>query len=258
MYQQKKQKRKFVLNFNILLIILIPLVFIGITAAKYIQEKSIELIYQAKAFYFESDFLADNTAPKVYTYEIGNTEIAIELKNSADDLRFSEVDIKYEVEITDVNGNLVKDSNGETLKPVLGELKKDRLDSNIITFSNLHSGTYIITATSIKPYKKTIQATFFISDKDNSIEYHVNDAISSPILQLTVLVKDYEGAVDVVWPSGVAPDTTFSILSGINSGYDGGSTKIYFKANSEYIFQFFKKQPSIKYTDDNFSVGRSG
>lgn len=257
MSQANKYKIKNELNFNMLLLILIPMILIGGAVAKYIQEKDTEIVYQAKSFYFESNILSDNTNPRSYTYEIGNNNISFELKNNIDDLRYSEVDIEFVAMITDVQGNQVKDKEGEIIAEQTGKLLKNAINSQKIEFSNLPSGTYKVTAKAMKPYEKTLQATFLITEKNENIEYQVSDALNSPVLQLTVKTKDYSGNIKISWTEGIAPDTTNAKLSEVNVGYDGGSITVAFESNSEYNFQFFKKQTSLIYNKDDFSLERS-
>ena len=86
-----KIKLKFNLSLNTLLLIIIPVLFIGGSLARYIRQRTEDLVYEAKNFYFESDLLSDNTNPAVYTYDIGTDTISFKLKNNIDDLRHSEV-----------------------------------------------------------------------------------------------------------------------------------------------------------------------
>ena len=102
--RQKRRKRRIKnkITVNKLLIILIPILLIGTSLAKYLQEKNMELLYEAQNFYFESDLLSDNSNQLAYTYDIGNDTISIVLRNNIDELRYSEVNIEYDVCITDI------------------------------------------------------------------------------------------------------------------------------------------------------------
>ena len=217
---KRKVKKKIKLNFNVILLILIPIFVIGMSVASYVQKKHTDTVYTAESFYFESDLLSDNTNPSAYTYEIGKNEISIQLTNNIDNLRYAEVDIKYIVTITDSNGNEVVDKNGNKILEKSGTLLKDSINSNIINFSNLKSGVYIVTAKAIKPYTKVLQANFVITEKNNEITYQVNDSINSPVVQLTVMNKDYNGNIKITWPEGVAPDSTNSKFYNVNAGYN--------------------------------------
>lgn len=254
---KKKNKIKFRFNFNKLLLLVIPIIFLTGSVAKYVKEKNTELVYEAKNFYFESDLLSNNTKALAYTYDVGNDEITINLKNNIDELRYSDVDIKYTVSLTDMQGNEVKDRNGDIVEDINGKLSNNSIDSKKITFENLSEGKYIVIAKAIEPYEKTLQASFTLKSKNESIEYKVSDSVNSPVLQLTVKTTDYKGNVKITWPSNVVPDNTESKFVNVNSGYNGGNIDIPFETNSEYIFQFFKKQPSICYDKSSFMVERS-
>lgn len=253
----KKSKIKSRFNFNKLLLIAIPVICITGSVAKYVQEKNAELVYEAKNFYFESDLLSNNTNPLAYTYDVGNDKIAINLKNNIDDLRYSDVDVKYTVTITDMQGNQVTDKNGDVVEAEDGKLSNSSIDSDEITFEDLPAGKYIVTAMATEPYEKKLQASFVITSKNENIEYQVSDAVNSPVLQLTVKTTDYKGNVKITWPSNIAPDNTDPMFTNVNSGYAGGNIVIPFETNSEYTFQFFKKQPTLSYDKTSFVVERS-
>ena len=252
-----KTKIRFSLSLNTFLLIAIPVFLIGGSLAKYIQEKTADLVYEAKNFYFESDLLSDNTNPAAYTYDIGTDTISFKLKNNIDDLRCSEVEISYTVKLTDIQGNIVKDKDGNDVTELTGVLSKNLIDSDIIEFNNLPSGNYLVTAKAISPYAKTIQGSFVLTENNNEIIYSVNDSVNSPILLLTILAIDYEGDINISWPEGLAPDSTNEYFENINTGYSAGNITVTYESNSEYTFQFFKKDPSFVYSKSNFSVERS-
>ena len=206
---------------------------------------------------FESDLLFDNTNPVAYIYDIGNDKITFNLKNNEDDLRSSEVDIEYEVYITDIYGNPVIDKSGNLIESLKGTLKKDLIDSDELSFENLPEGNYIITAESTKPYAKKLQGSFSLKESKEEIEYWVNDSVGSPLVLLTVNTQDFEGNCLIKWEDGLAPDITDEKFSNINSGYNQGECVISVNSNSEYTFQFFKSNPNVVFSKDDFEVGRS-
>lgn len=226
-----------------------------VVLAKYHQILNERILYDADDFYFESDLLSTNVNQQSYTYKRGIDYIEILLKNNIDLLRYSDVKINYFVEITDINGNAIKDKDGNEVAKVDGILKKGEIDSSRIVFDNLPSGVYVVTAISTKPYKKQIQANFILTDEDKEITYYVNDVKDSPILNLTVSTKEYSGDINISWPAGVAPDSTDSSFSSVDSGYLASSTTVLFKSNSEYIYRFFKEDASVVYSSADFSVG---
>ena len=155
------------------------------------------------------------------------------------------------------SGNEVKDKNGQIVSNVEGELSKNSIDSDIIEFTNLPTGNYLVTAKAISPYAKTLQATFSLTQKNEDIEYSISDSIGNPILQLTVRTFNYKGNVKITWPSNIAPDNTNMMFTDINTGYNAGNKEITFETDSEYVFQFFKLNPNAVFSKNDFSVERS-
>lgn len=249
-----KKGKKIALLKYIVLLILISLLFLEISYSKYVDEKKQETVYRGTDFYLESSMLQNSITVPIYTYEKGINTITVDLNNYIDELRFSEVSINYEVSITDTNGNAVTDKNDKPIMEKTGTLSKLSKKTENITFDNLKSGTYVVTAKSLGPYSKTIKANFIITENDNSIEYTVNDSVDSNILQLTVSTKDYNGNIKISWPEGLLPNSTDPKLAGINTGSSAGNVIISFNANSEYTFQFFKNNPNIKFEKNQFTV----
>lgn len=193
--------------------------------------------------------LRDNTNPVSYSYQRGIDSITVELKNNIDDFRFSEVEISYEVYITDLNGNKVINKNNEEVPIQKGKLTNKEIEKDVITFENLASGNYVVSAKSVSPYEKTIQANFNLTNKDEEIIYQVSDSVNSPVLQLTIITKDYSGDITINYPKGVIPDNTDSKFP---TDFTDSQFTVKFNANSEYTFQFFKNDPTKVYTKSDF------
>lgn len=244
-----KKKRFF------LCLVVLFFIFISFTLAKYIQKKDQDTLYEASAFYFESDYLNDLSNVKSYTLESGIDDIAFEIHNNVDELRYSDVKINYQVTLTDIDGNSVKDKDNQSISMITSTLDKGSIHKNDHKFSNLKDGIYVVTATSIKPYSKTIKANFIITNSITEINYNVTDATNSPILQLMIDTKDYNGNVKIEWPNGVTPDNTNPIFADVTSGYTKANKVIAVQKNSEYIFQFFKENPNLVFSNDDFKVG---
>lgn len=238
-------KRKFAII--IILIFAIGIISSSIVMAKYFSDKEKETLYVAESFYFESDLLTSDATTKTYTYQKGKDNIQIVLKNNIDDFRFSDVDIDYSVKITDLNGTEVK-------SPIQGTLSKGSINEQTISFNNLATGSYTITATAIAPYEKTIKANFIIEAKNTDISYRVTDVTNSAVAQLTITTNDYNGNVKITWPQGVAPDSTNSIFSDVNTGYNSSNKTIEVSSKSETIIQFFKEDASQQYKTEDFQV----
>lgn len=239
-----------------LILLAIPIIFIGTTLAKFSSNTNQDVVFEAKNFYFESDLLHDATNPISYTYQKGVDEISVILKNNIDEYRFSDVEIEYKVQITDQEGNSVNDKNGVKVEAQEGKLSNTKIIENEIKFSNLPTGIYVVKAEAIKPYTKTLQAIFTITNREEEIIYEVNDEENSPIVYVTMKTIDYSGNILIAWPSGVYPDSTNSFFENTETGVGGGTTTISFNSNSEYSFQFFKNNPTTVYTKNDFIIER--
>lgn len=134
---QKEKSNKTQRNVKILIMAVVLLVCtltISIVAAKYIAEKSSDGSVRANNFYFTSNLLDG----KKHTLAPGSTSITFTLGNHEDDLRYSEMDIKYEVTVN--NGATVKAGTG------MGKLAKNDINDAKVTIQNLKPGTYTVTA----------------------------------------------------------------------------------------------------------------
>ena len=253
MRNKKDKHQKKVKKIPIWPIIFIPLLVVGVTLAQYVAEKHKEDVIQTGSFYFESTLLKEENPP-IYEYEKGVNSISVDLNNFVDELRNSELNIDYIVSLTDSNGNTMTDINGNTIADKTGVLPKNRRHTENIKFENLKSGTYTVTANATGPFQKTLKANFVITQRDDEIKYSVSDSIRSAILQLTVSTQDYSGDVQINWPEGVSPDSSESKFQNVNSGFLQGNCLIHFEANSEYTFNFFKKDPNNVFKTENFSI----
>lgn len=230
-------KKDRLMFFSVLLIALAFAVSMcALVWAKYISQEKKDTVVAAQAFYFESDLLTEDGA--TYTLAPGTTQIDIVLKNYADELRVSDVDIDYEVTVT-----------GQAKQT--GKLGAVNKANETIHITGLTNDIYEVVATAIAPYTKTLKATFVIPATTGGVYYSVSDAANSPVLRLTVWTEDYSGNVSISWSgTSVSPDNTDPLLANAT----GTSTTVDFENDAEYTFIFFKKDPSAVYTDDNFVV----
>lgn len=251
--EKRRIKRPFI--YYVIAFVLVIGLITSFVVGKYVHVKNKSSLYEASSVYFESDVL-DSTNPKSYTYKNGTSEISIKVMNYIDKLRYSETDVKYKVSITDSTGGAVTDSLGNTASSINGTLKGGSKNSEVVTFSNLKSGVYKVTAVLVKPYSKILEGTFELLPESSLVSYNVSDSTNSPLVLLTVSTLDYDGDIQITYPANVAPDSTDALLSSVNSGYDGGTVTVSFKANSEYVFKFFKKTPSEVFSKGDFTVAR--
>lgn len=239
-YQPKyggKPKKKILSVFSVCMLVFLACA-VGLSAfvwAKYLSDEAKDTVVAAKSFYFESDLLS--AEQPTYTLAPGTKSITIRLKNHADALRFSDVNISYKVTAT-----------GQTAKT--GTLTGGKNTDVDVTFDNLTAGTYTLTAEATSPYSKVLSAKFVIPDEEGGIAYSVIDVKNSPVLRLTVWTNDYSGNVKLTWPSGVYPDNTDPLLASVT----GTAATLNFKNDSEYTFVFFKNTPSTVYTREQITA----
>ncbi len=244
-------KNKFIL----IVAFVVTILFIPPVLAKYYQLVGTGVVYETEDFYFESDLLKSDTEINSYTYQKGINSIKVTISNNIDSLRYTEIPIQYVVSIKSLSGEIVKDTDGKVIDDVTGSFNGSGIDSRTVEFSKLSAGAYKITATSTSPYQKILQAIFYLTDVEEDITYQLSDSASSPILYLTVLTADYSGNIRITFPEQIIPDSTdvhFQNVD-INGTFN---VVIPFKANSEYTFPFFKKDPSIVYDKSDFLVER--
>ena len=235
---------------KIILIIVILLVLFSIVvpiSAKYINniKKSMEI--QGSEMYFSSDLLEEpsisDTYPK-YTLSEGTNTIVFKLKNYIDDLRFSELDITYNIKVYNSLDTLVHQENGE----ILYSSSKQEKD---ITISGLNSDKYTVIVTSMSPYVVTLKGEFTILESNDDFTYVVSDGIGSSIVQVVITVTDFEGKINIKWPTGVSPDISNPLLSG---AVDCTNYSIEFEKYSECTLIFFKTNSTIKYLETDIIV----
>lgn len=205
--------------------------------AKYQADQKKDTVVAAKAFYFESDLLSEDNP--TYTLAAGTKSITVCLRNHADALRHSEVNIAYKVTAT-----------GQTAKT--GTLTGGKKSDADVTFDNLAAGTYTVTAEATSPYSEKLSATFVIPATQGQVEHSVLDAKNSPVLRLTVWSNDYSGSVQISWPEGTYPDNTDPLLA--NASNSTRKITVSFKNDAEHTFVFFKNDPKSQFTDEQFSA----
>lgn len=240
------------MNKKVKVIISVSIVFlllstIAIVMAKYIRNNDSDTGVVAKEFYFTSDYLdvekTDGTFPE-YTLGTGVNDIVFNLNNYVDELQFTQVDIEYEITVTDLSSAVIKELSGT--------IAKASTKNNVtISIEDLAPGTYIVVAKSTSPYSSTLKGKFTIKPLNESFTYTVSDDIGSPIVQVTISVEDYEGKINIKWPSGVKPDNSDPLLAG---AVDCSDYSVLFEKFSEYTFIFFKTDSNTKYETTDFVV----
>lgn len=245
MKEKWRYEKKISNKFNIILLVVLTIVLVGTTVAKFIFEENFETAYKANNFYFNSDLLSVPEENLEYVYPRGLDEISFSLINYDDSLRISEINYDYIV-------NLEKDN--EIIDTKTGTLLKNQMSSETIKFDGLSVGEYLVTAKVESPYKKILTAKFSLLEEDENIEYVVNTSEETYIVEVKVTTKEYNGNISITYPEGVVPDNTDVK---IENGASSNTIKSVFEKDSSYTFVFLKNDKTDIYAKEDFSVERS-
>ncbi len=209
-------------------------ILIGTAIGRYQHQFYSEGSARAKEFYFTSDFLDGNT----HTLGPGSTEVTFSLGNHADELRFSEVDITYEVTVTPMEGTSAADLKVEYINSDK-KLLCTGVQDHDVTIKGLVPGKYTVTATGTGGYQQTLTAVIEVLSQE-SVVYKYLDTTNSEYVLLTVWAQGYTGDVTITPPTGMIPDNTDLVMRNAKTGTaftDGTSFKG--DAYSSHVYRFF-------------------
>lgn len=200
--------------------------------AKYQNEyKDNEQLISSKQFYFSSDLLDD----KEHTIATSTTTTTVEiiLMNHLDELRYSSVDINYEVVVKDYNTNL------EVELPIInssGVINSGDLNDVTISISGLEPGKkYLIEATSKTPYQQVLTGVVNVQAID--LNLYTEISTKGNVVELKVSTVDYSGKVLIKYGSGLVPDNTDSMMNDWQSGEQ--TKEVMFTSYYQHVFRFF-------------------
>ncbi len=216
-----KLNRKKVIISTIAVVLSLCVLMVGMLAAKYLNERSSDGLVKAKNFYFTSSLL-DGEEHKLAS---GSTSFTFTLGNHEDDLRYSEVDIFYEVTV---------DNGAEITSGGSGTLASGSIQDKEVTVSNLQPGTYTVTAVGKGGYSKTLTATIVVPEMETKIYYHIDDSSSEYTLLTVWNEGDKEGNVTVAY-TGI-PDNTNSDMTDWRTN---DSHQLTIKPHESKQFRFF-------------------
>lgn len=214
--------------------------------AKYTQQTDSQGLLKAREFYFTSDLLMAGGAE--YTLNPGTSQISFELRNHADGLRYSEVNVSFTVSV----------EGGGTLDIASG-LLTGTADSSTKTvkLSGLQPGnSYTVTATGTGGYEKVLSATFTVAAEGTGI--YKNTVETPEYIQLTVWTENVSGDVQITLPDHLIPDATDSRLSAIRNYTDGSYQGGTYAAGTlgayeSHVYRFFKED-GLRLTDITVTV----
>lgn len=238
--------------FSCIGILLVIIAILGIRSliAKYQDKESKTDAVQTEEFYFTSNCLSENG--ETITLAADTSQINIELRNYADDLRYSPKTIQYTYDVK-------KENDAQSIAEGTGEITGGEKNTSNLAINNLENGTtYKVTVTSTDPFHSVLKGTFKIVEKNTEIHYAVTDTAGSAYVLVQVDVEAYDGKAKLEWPEGIIPDSTDSTFSGIttweNNKYSSGNVKVSLKPYSSYTYRFFKENVSKLYNKENIKV----
>lgn len=170
--------------------------FAGVTAARYVMQRTNQGIIAAQDFYFTSDFLKEESDKALYFID-PKMPVTIHLYNSEDSLRTTPGEIRYQVAVT--GGTCTDPSKG-----VIGSSSKPEV-SDLTIEPDEAAQSVTVTVTSTTPYKKVLTAEFKI-EKGNAVV--IEDNAGSRAAVLTMTCADDAKTIEIALPAGVIPDQT--------------------------------------------------
>lgn len=207
-YLKKKRisrKRSALRVWVLVVLVLLTSGGIGTAVAKYIQSTDGKLLVKAPEFYFTSDLLTEDGKTS-YMLNSNTTQVQFKLSNAADELRFSETDVVYEVSTT--GGTLSCVPHGTATAEIEKKFPKDRVSEATWILSGLQPGvTYTVTAKATAGYTKTLSATFRVADKDQNVYKNLTKSPDGYLL-LTVWTHNVAGTLNITFNDGLVPDNT--------------------------------------------------
>ncbi len=231
-----KTRRLLILASAVLL--LAVLLAIGVTFAKYADNKSEKIPVSSKAFYFESDYLTEDNHK--YTLNPGTTSVTFNLYNYENELRWSDVDCTYTANVETEDESFSLPNSTYTLTA------SEEAKSQEVTLTGLKNGySYKVTVTATGGgYQKTLSATFTVGTADG---FYMNLSDKGSYVVLTVWTENITGDVTISVPAGLIPDSTDPVLSSAKN-YENSTYKNFNVADqssfispySSHSYRFFK------------------
>lgn len=226
--EKLKTNRKKVIISTVVVVLSLCALTVGMLVAKYFNEKTSDGLVRAYNFYFTSNLLDG----KEHTLAPGSTEVTFTLGNHEDNLRYSEVEISYEVTVD--NGAKVKDNTGT------GTLAGGSVKDAEVTIENLQPGqTYTVTAVGTGGYTKTLRATIVVPENAVQLYYH-KDTSADEYTLLTVWNEGgKEGEVTITY-MGIPDNTNPNMTTWTKSeGSTQKSETVTIKPHESKAFRFF-------------------
>lgn len=219
------------------------LILISAALGKYQHQIDNDGYVRAKDFYFTSNLLDGGTHTLAPIDSTGKTSVTFTLGNHADELRYSEVDIAYEVKVAPEEGVTIGDGNR-------GQLTAGSLHDATVTLTFKNSGIYTVTAIGTGGYTKTLTATIVIPDQAAHL-YQYRENGDGYVLLTVWNEGNQDGDVTITY-SGI-PDNTNPDMTDWKTG-DNINQPVEIKAHESKVFRFFGRGVTLDVTQGGNSV----
>lgn len=194
MRAEKKRRRGRVPAFAVI-VLGIMAAFTGITAARYVMQRTGQSLVAAQDFYFTSDYLKEESANACYYVDPAKTEFTVKLRNYEDSERTTPGEIRYKITV----------SGGSSAAPAVGTLAENAAGTieEIKITPAKDAETVTVTAQSTAPYQKALKAVF---TRKAGNQFQLEDEQGSRAAVLTMICTDTAKNISISLPPGVIPN----------------------------------------------------
>lgn len=194
MKKMSKKRKVFVLSLVLLLLLVL---FLQSSLARYIYHSIHNFILESQGFYFSSSILKKEGA----SYSINNWDgvndysLTIDVNSKKNDLVWTKSDIQYQINV--ICPEYVECSTNKTNGIIYQTTKADSFIVNIHPKQTMRDGENIevkVEATSTFPYQKKLSATYQIGVETMNFSYQITDHVGDKYftLELTNSISYYE------------------------------------------------------------------
>ena len=180
-------------NLIILYLIILLLFPIAYTFARYAYTEIRNYFFQTKKFYFNCDKLSENGSLIEMTNwsGVGQYSITFNLNSYSNSLLSSDDNIDYTINYNCSNNVVCSVENNKTSGTITKQTNVDSFTIVITvpTSTVLHAKDRIelsVTASSTKPYKKTLRGTFRLVVGHYGLSYEIEDTKNAPYLNIRI------------------------------------------------------------------------
>ena len=193
---RKKSKYDIIKNYNfkqiaILFILVIFTISFVSVLARYVVKKISNFYTYSQEFYFDSDKLKEDNP--VYQLEnwpgVDPYTITINMNSYGNNILKTSYDIEYEISYVCSNNAICQISKQDNKGVISANTNTDFFNVIITPNTALKPGDIVsitITATTKEPYKKTLEARFYLIVGEDDFSYEITDHEGSQYLEISI------------------------------------------------------------------------